>query len=320
MITKKVLKFLLGLSLIVPSFTFTSCSDEDEPKVEDVETTPTGMEMSFDDALYFEQNFVTKTPDGNNVLTSAAKILDEGNPLTLYVGAESAEDAKEKFMSWLCPTSKERVTENSDGNILYLPMSYDGNPQGSIQYQVNDDGYQFGRVTLSSDVPITTFKEIIIIRYLGFPENSFNSGIMSIESNRIGAKVTFTTNYFPKGSVGFVTRVKDSNKGIPGEVTFVFKDKFSSDTDIMGSCPTLSQLETMAINFDYLKRVHNFDIYAEYKKIGVEFSSKTVFWSSNWTWKGWWLFKHVCYWSCDLGGNRKIGGIPKKHLLTKKEP
>lgn len=283
----------------------TACSNDDEPTPDQQETTPSGKEMVFDDAGYFEQNFVVKKIDRSDVLSSRAHILDESDPMTLYVGAESAKAAKERFRSWLTLGTADRATENSDGGITYYPLSFDGKPQGEIIYDANDDGYQYGRVTFSSDVPITSFKEVKIIRYSAFPGNTFNAGPMVIEANKVGAKAKFVTKYYPEGSVGFVVQEKDLNKGIPGKVILVYKDSYKSNSSRICGAPTLNELSDLGIFFSYLNMAYNFDIYAEYKKLGVEFSSRDVFWSCTQDFKGWWLFKHLCYWSSDLWADQR---------------
>lgn len=285
---------------------FTACSNDDEPTPDQQGTTPSGKEIAFDDAGYFEQNFVVKNIDGNDVLSSRAHLLDEGDPMTLYVGAESPEAAKERFLSWLTPGTSDRAKENSDGGVIYYPLSFEGKAQGEIIYEAKDDGYQYGHVTFSSDVPITSFKEVKIIRYSAFPENTFNAGPMVIEANKVGAKAKFVTKYYPEGSVGFVVQEKDLNKGIPGKVVLVYKDSYKSNSSRINDAPTLNELSDLGIFFEFiLKTYHNFDIFAEYKKLGIEFSSRDVFWSCNQDFKGWWLFKHRCYWASDLWAEQR---------------
>lgn len=249
----KSFNMLAVATLLAFSFGVSSCNDDEPLKDPETEIPEkgNGLDFLFDDALYFEDNFFGIDSLGNSYDRKVGYALDPADPKHLYVGAESAEDAKTKFLVWLAPGHETKIMAGENGSIIYSPTDEAGNPQGQITYTPNDDGYQFGNVTMSKDTKIKTFREVTIIRYNGFPDNTVQLGDFNMEGNYVGARAWHKNpeEWICSNLVGLVIRPKYSHEvrpGViedsPGVIVFITPELNGRNPDIDKLAPTVKEL------------------------------------------------------------------------------
>lgn len=242
----KSFNMLVAATLLAFIFGITSCSD-DEPG-EGAETNipekGNGEDFVFDDAGYFEDNFFGFDSLGNSYDRKVGYALDSSDPQHLYVGADSHEDAKNKFLLWLAPGYESKLTYEKDGRIIYTPTDEEDNPQGQIIYTPNDDGYKFATVSLTKDTQISTFREVTIIRHNGFPDNNDSNGDFIVEGDYVGAKAWHKNpEEWPLGSlVGVVIRTREPEWNRAGIIVFITPKMGGRDPLIEEFAPTVNEL------------------------------------------------------------------------------
>lgn len=112
-----ILKYIL-FGFIFVTFV-ASCSNQDDP-VTDKEVPENGADQYFsiDEASFFEQNFIRIDNNGNQRVNNFCAFADENDPTALYVGASSADEAKEMFIGWIAPGCESKVVENNGSVFL----------------------------------------------------------------------------------------------------------------------------------------------------------------------------------------------------------
>lgn len=300
-------KYLLFVAVLLALVI--SCSNEDEP-VTDKEVPENGADKSFsiDEASFFEQNFIRIDNDGNKRLNNFCAFADDNDPTALYVGASSADEAKELFMGWIAPGCESKIVENANGIIEYRPMNYEGESQGIITYTPETTGDKYGTVTFSSKTPIFSFRKIFIIPESLFPYNlTQDENInLTIYDDKIGGKVIEhrkIQNRPDTEYVGFIITDREWATSEYKYIIFVLRESISGKEDLCSEAPVLGELHLIGKWIKEAKDKHGVDIYQKFKEEGIYFDEKTVFWAYQtckpfpWIW--------TARWADDLRGKQK---------------
>lgn len=277
---KFISKLMFRILMMLTGLAVTACSSDEPGKQENSDEQECGgvLDFRFDDSQYFENYFFAKDSDGNLIDKKTAIALDPADPMKLYIGAFSAHEAKSLFLSWIVPGSEEKINIKADGTILYWPTNWDGTQQGTIKYEPNDDGWQFGVVTVSSDSPIKSFKEIHIIRHEGFPDNSIDYGDIIVEANEFGAKAWHKNpRDWPEGEWRGIV-ISRANQHQVGRVLFVLPITYAGYSRMADLSPHLYDIQYIHYWCGESKDL----IVARFKEQGIEFDwDTTEFWTCD---------------------------------------
>ncbi len=133
--------------------TLAACSDDDNG------STPTPAPEVANLKLQNDVDFFTESFVSTDSLGRFHERVD-GRPLPslsadttlLFLGVESVEQARSKFLSWL-PTKAQTVEQ--DDKIIFYPTDTLGRSQGTITFTpYTSDGMNLARVVISDDCPI----------------------------------------------------------------------------------------------------------------------------------------------------------------------
>ncbi len=270
--TKKLLS--LGLSSLILCAMMWACSDDKNEPSDSPAGDESGDVTAFDELKWFEDNLVL-TDEGGNVLEYIyGRVLDPAAPQTLFVGVDSEDEAAEIFKGWLAPDSESRLTESSDGSMVYSPKDTDGKAQGEIRYNVNGKGEDaISIVSFSTDAKLKHINEIRFIHNDLWPDNE-----EVINPYSVGEIVDFDTdyNYSNHKWDGWqkAVCVREASKNQSGYLVYISNSRYGIKNY---DCPELPSPAVAKEVSGIMKKNWNFFVKA-YKEAGYTLSDTEYYW------------------------------------------
>ena len=149
---------LLFAALI--SVSFAACSDNDDNNSGGEKPNPEDKEVSYNDLSYFQNAIIEVDSLGNFLARTCGEVLNVNEPHHLYVGVESFDEAKQKFLLWLAPDVTVTPTDNSISAQL---TDEEGHTQGTVYFTAaSANGLYFDKVTflLNSAWPVNAAQKV----------------------------------------------------------------------------------------------------------------------------------------------------------------
>ena len=116
---------------VLISVSFAACSDNDDNNGGGEKPDPEENEVAYDDLSYFQNAIIEVDSLGNFLERTCGEVLNVNEPHHLYVGVESFDEAKQKFLLWLAPD----VTVTPTGNNLTAQLTdEEGHAQGTVYF------------------------------------------------------------------------------------------------------------------------------------------------------------------------------------------
>ena len=164
----KLFAALLFAALI--SVSFAACSDSNDDNSGGSEKTdPEEDEVAYNDLSYFQNAIIEVDSVGNFLERTCGEVLNVNEPHHLYVGVESFDEAKQKFLLWLAPD----VTVTPAGNNLSAQLTdEEGHAQGTVYFTAASASGQVAEVTASAETQLQYFDKVTFLLNSAWPVNA----------------------------------------------------------------------------------------------------------------------------------------------------
>ena len=158
---------LLFAALI--SVSFAACSDNDDNNSGGEKPNPEDKEVSYNDLSYFQNAIIEVDSLGNFLARTCGEVLNVNEPHHLYVGVESFDEAKQKFLLWLAPDVTVTPTDNSISAQL---TDEEGHTQGTVYFTAASANGQVAEVTASAETQLLYFDKVTFLLNSAWPVNA----------------------------------------------------------------------------------------------------------------------------------------------------
>ena len=155
---------------VLMSVSFAACSDSnDDSGGGGEEPNPEDKEVFYNDLSYFQNAIIEVDSLGNYLERTCGEVLNVNEPHHLYVGVESFDEAKQKFLLWLAPD----VTVTPAGNGLSAKLTDEkGNAQGTVYFTAASANGQVAEVTASAETNLLYFDKVTFLLNSAWPVNA----------------------------------------------------------------------------------------------------------------------------------------------------
>ena len=170
MTSMKRYKFFVALLFgVLMSVSFAACSDNDDNKGDSDKPDPEETEVTYNDLSYFQNALIEVDSLGNFLGRTCGEVLNVDQPHHLYVGVESADEAKQRFLQWLAPD----VTVTPTANGFSAQLSDEkGNAQGTVFFTAATANGQVAEVTASAETQLLYFDKVTFLLNTAWPVNA----------------------------------------------------------------------------------------------------------------------------------------------------
>ena len=142
--------------MIVP----TSCDKDDANIPTDNAESDSLIITTYNDLSFFQSAIIEIDEEGNEVQRNVGSVLNTNEPMHLFVGADSIEEARDRFLEWIAPDSK--ITER-EGNLDVELTDEDDNSQGTIYFRIGTSDNHIAEVTASETTELKHFSQITFL-------------------------------------------------------------------------------------------------------------------------------------------------------------
>lgn len=174
---------------------FAGCGDDEVGEVSPQQETPQNANdeeeaVTYNDLSFFQNSIIEVDEQGNVVCHYIGVALYESEPLHLYVGVDSYEEAEEMFRQWLAPD----VTATATANGLSARLTdKEGKDQGTVTF-TKAEGTSVAEVTASAGTRLKHFNQVTFLLNDAWPHNPARPTIRVgdiIKASLVGADVRF---------------------------------------------------------------------------------------------------------------------------------
>lgn len=292
---KRYIIFAVLLFAALTSVSFTACSDSnDDNNAGGEKPNPEETEVTYNDLSYFQNAIIEVDTLGNFLARTCGEVLNVNEPHHLYVGVESFDEAKQKFLLWLAPD----VTVVPVGNSVSAQFTdEEGHAQGTVYFKAASANGQVAEVTASAGTQLLYFDKVTFLLNSAWPVNA------SAKIYHLGDVITYAPNsilghlYSEDKTLKWVC-IRESGNGVtPMFVTITNREYNVSDYKIdpfsriksSSYCPAESKAKGIAnvlgANWSYWSGI--------FKAQGIPLESDTYYWIDNTSGALWFTFYHA---------------------------
>ena len=146
---------------------FAACSDSDDNSGSG--NPDSEGKVSYNDLSYLQKAIIEVDAEGNFLARTCGEVLNVSEPHHLYVGVESLEEAKQRFLGWLAPDVN--VTTTASGFSAQL-SDEEGHAQGTVYFTAASANGQVAEVTASADTKLQYFDKVTFLLNSAWPVNA----------------------------------------------------------------------------------------------------------------------------------------------------
>lgn len=151
---------------------FAACSDKDDNNNSEKDPSQSEEVFSYDDLRVFQNSIIEVDENGNAVAHFVGEVLYEDDPLHLYVGVDSYEEAEAMFRQWIAPDVKLAATAPLTAQLT----DYEGKAQGTVTFTKGESGH-VAEVTVSPETDVKHFNKITFLLNSAWPFNAARPAI-----------------------------------------------------------------------------------------------------------------------------------------------
>lgn len=147
---------------------FAACSDSNDDNNSGQEQGQEEEPITYDDLSYFQNSIIEVDDAGNKVYQYIGEALYENEPLHLYVGVDSFEEAEEMFRQWMAPD----VTLPATAPLTAQLTDNEGKAQGTVTFAKGTGNGSVAEVTASAGIQLKHFNQITFLLNDAWPHNA----------------------------------------------------------------------------------------------------------------------------------------------------
>ena len=221
----KLFAALLFAALI--SVSFAACSDSNDDNSGGGEKTdPEEDEVTYNDLSYFQNAIIEVDSLGNFLERTCGEVLNVNEPHHLYVGVESFDEAKQKFLLWLAPD----VTITPAGNNLSAQLTdEEGHAQGTVYFTAASASGQVAEVTASAETQLLYFDKVTFLLNSAWPVNAAE------KVYRVGDVIIHTPTsmrlFLPEDKTMKFICIRESGNGVMPMFITITNGSYDVDSD-----------------------------------------------------------------------------------------
>ncbi len=277
--------YAMLMSMAVGMASFTACSDDDDEKGKETESSQEGgVVTTFDQVDFFQNNIVRVDSLGNMVERINGVKLNTADTTELYIGAESVEAASEIAKSWLSPDAVVNTVAPSLVNWKSELKDENSNVKTTLLFTAieNSEEDKLAEVTFDSNV-MKHFSRIIFIKSAAWPQNATVSPYEVGETAEFDTEEGYKTGDVRSMGMAKWVCIRKATMGQGGMLLYISSEPYQNQ--LASSPDRIASPSTAKTASDILKG--NWDFYVNlFKECDRELVSGDLYYVAKFTWWG----------------------------------